>query len=143
MTDNPKNQNGLLADVPATLSALTRAVKLQERAARVGFDWTQAETIFEKLDEEVAELKTAMREGNPADITDELGDVLFVIANLARHLKIDPETALHGGSQKFSERFAYMEAHGDLTAATLPEMEMLWAQAKRALAASASPTKKR
>ena len=127
--------DSLLADVPPTLPALTRAVKLQKRAARIGFDWNEAEPIFDKLEEEIGELREAMSRKNSADIEDEYGDVLFVIANLARHLSLDPEAALRKGNAKFTRRFQALErfakeAKPDLSDFTLDEYEVFWQRAK-------------
>ncbi len=126
---------GLLGDVPRTLPALPRAVKLTKRAATVGFDWPDAETVFSKLDEELGELREAITEGSQGKVQDELGDVLFVVANLARKLGVDPETALAGTNLKFSRRFRYIEQVLDSagkTAAdsTLEEMDAIWAASK-------------
>ncbi|MCK8783736.1 nucleoside triphosphate pyrophosphohydrolase [Roseomonas sp. NAR14] len=134
-------ETGTLAGLPAGLPALTRAAKLTRRAARVGFDWPDAEAVLEKLDEEVAELRAELpREGEDGDRTrlkDEMGDLLFVLANLARKLDLDPEECLRGANAKFERRFGAVEqalaaegkAPGD---ATLDEMEAQWAAAKRA-----------
>ena len=128
-------EDSLLADVPTTLPALTRAVKLQKRAARIGFDWNEAEPIFAKLEEEIGELREAMSRTDPTDIEDEYGDVLFVVANLARHLSLDPETALRKGNAKFTRRFQALErfakeAKADFTDFTLDEYEVFWQRAK-------------
>lgn len=122
----------LLDDVPATLPGLSRAVKLQRRAARVGFDWSEAAPIFAKLDEEVEELRHEMRTdtADKARLEDELGDVLFVIANLARHLGVDPEAAIRSTNAKFTARFKWMEKNADLDTLSLAEMEEKWHQAK-------------
>ena len=108
---------------------------LTERAATVGFDWPDAETVFSKLDEELGELREAITEGSQGKVQDELGDVLFVVANLARKLGVDPETALAGTNLKFSRRFRYIEQVLDSagkTAAdsTLEEMDAIWAASK-------------
>ncbi|MBN9277775.1 MAG: nucleoside triphosphate pyrophosphohydrolase [Hyphomicrobium sp.] len=136
----------LLADVPVGLPGLTRAVKLQAKAARVGFDWPSLAPVFSKMQEELTELEEIAvpadpRGSSPPDgpvdprIVDEFGDVLFVMANVARHLGIDPETALRTANAKFVRRFAYIEQR--LTeqgktpaAATLEEMDDLWIEAK-------------
>jgi len=136
---------GVLDDVPAAIPALTRAVKLQDKAARVGFDWPSLAPVFDKLKEELSELENAVASGagetasgSAADrekIEEEFGDLLFVVANVARHLKIDPEGALRAANQKFIRRFGRIEA---LLAAdgrspaqsTLAEMDRLWDQAK-------------
>ncbi len=122
----------LLDDVPAALPGLSRAVKLQSRAARVGFDWSEAALIFAKLDEEVEELRQEMLTdtADKARLEDELGDILFVIANLARHLGVDPEVAIRSTNAKFTARFKWMEKNAELDALSLAEMEEKWRQAK-------------
>ena len=127
--------HGALAGVALTLPALTRAGKLSARAARVGFDWPDAPRILDKLDEEIAELRTELpnddRPADPARVADELGDVLFTVANLARKLGIDPEACLRQANVKFTRRFEAMEqtaeaagsSFGDLD---LDAMEELW-----------------
>jgi MazG family protein len=127
----------LLDDVPLALPAMTRAVKLQKRAARIGFDWTEPEPIFDKLEEEVNELREAMALKNADAIEDELGDVLFVVANIARHLKLDPETALRRGNAKFSRRFQQVEQQAraqstDMSDFSLDDLESFWQRAKAA-----------
>jgi ATP diphosphatase len=128
----------VLADVPVALPALTRALKLQKRAARVGFDWGEARPVFRKLREELDELEAALAEDAPQAVTElELGDLLFSVVNLARHLQLDPETALRATNAKFERRFRAMEAtaaHAGraLGELTLDELEALWEQAKRA-----------
>ncbi len=127
----------VLDDVPTGLPALTRAVKLQKRTARVGFDWSEAAPIFEKLNEEVGELKHEMANGaDPARLEDEMGDVLFVVANLCRHLKVDPEAALRSTNTKFDRRFRQVEQRlvqsgTSAEDADLDEMEALWQQIKK------------
>ena len=125
-------ETSLLDDVPAALPGLSRAVKLQRRAARVGFDWSEAAPIFAKLDEEIEELRHEMRDqsADKSRLEDELGDILFVIANLARHLGVDPEAAIRSTNTKFTRRFKWMEKNADLTALSLAEMEQKWQQAK-------------
>jgi tetrapyrrole methylase family protein/MazG family protein/ATP diphosphatase len=133
-----KGQNGsLLDDVPAGLPALTRAVKLSKRAAGVGFVWPTVEKVVEKLDEEVAELKHEIAERDLAKAREELGDVLFVVANIARTLEIDPEDALRATNAKFARRFRFIEAALQARGKTpdqsnLAEMDALWDQAKAA-----------
>ena len=127
---------GVLADVPLALPALTRAVKLGKRAAGVGFDWPDLQGVRAKLSEELAELDEAMASGDRAHMEAELGDVLFSLANLARHLRIDPESAVRGTSARFEKRFAHVEsklrdlglAAGD---AGLDRLNDLWDEAKR------------
>ncbi len=99
-----------LSGVATALPALMRAEKLQKRAARTGFDWTDPADIFAKLEEETLEVKDAIRRENADDIEDEIGDLLFVCANLARRLKVDPEVALRRANDKFEQRFRAMEA---------------------------------
>ena len=125
-----------LDGVAAGLPALTRAVKLQARAARVGFDWPDAAAVLDKIAEETAELVEAREAGDPARRTEEYGDLMFVMANLARHLDIDPEAALRAANAKFTRRFHAVEA--GLAAegrrpeeATLAEMDALWDRVKR------------
>jgi len=125
----------VLADVPVGFPALTRAFKLQKRAARVGFDWGAAEPILAKIEEEIAELRAAVAEGAPlAERELELGDLLFTIVNLARHLAIDPETALRATNAKFERRFRSMEDRAQdgrpLAERPLDELEAMWEDAK-------------
>ncbi len=129
-----KGAASALDGVGAALPALTRAAKLQRRAARVGFDWAEAEPIFAKIAEEIVELRGAMQEG-PARIEDEIGDLLFSVVNLARRLETDPEQALRGACRKFERRFRHVEARlrerGKAPgAASLDEMEAEWQWAK-------------
>lgn len=126
---------GTLDGVALNLPALTRAVKLQKRAARVGFDWSDASHVLAKIVEEAHELTEAREQLSPEDISEEFGDLLFAMTNLARHLKVDPEEALRGTNRKFTRRFAYIEAelakrgkHPDES--SLNEMDALWDEAK-------------
>jgi len=128
---------GALDGVARALPALLRAEKIQKRAARVGFDWAEIAPVIDKIEEELAELRVEIEAGaiNQARLTDELGDVLFAVANLARHCKVDPEAALRATNDKFERRFGYIErrlaAQGRKPAdATLAEMEALWQEAK-------------
>ncbi|MFZ2466976.1 nucleoside triphosphate pyrophosphohydrolase [Parvibaculum sedimenti] len=126
----------ILEDVPFALPALTRAVKLQNRAARVGFDWPSTVEVLDKLNEEMLELSEELTKGGDPDrLEDEFGDLLFVYANLARHMKIDPEAALRRANAKFSRRFKHIEerllASGRRPEeSTLQEMDALWTEAK-------------
>ncbi len=127
--------DSVLQGVPAALPALARAHKLSSRAANVGFDWSAVSEVQVKLNEEMQELLDAVDSGRQDSIHEEMGDVLFALANLARHLKIDAELALHDTNRKFVERFRYIEerltASGrSLEEATLDEMEALWQEAK-------------
>lgn len=131
-----RGQFGALAGVPRALPALSRAHHLSARAARVGFDWPDAAAVLDKLAEETAELRAELPAASPARLADELGDMLFVLANLARKLDLDPEACLHGASEKFIRRFTAVEqslaaAGRTPTDASLAEMEDAWAMAKR------------
>ena len=125
-----------LDGVALALPALMRADKLQRRAARVGFDWPEARQVLDKIEEEIGELRAELDDGaKPEAVKDEVGDLLFALANLARHLGVDPEAALRGGNAKFERRFRSIEAA--LAAegrrpeqASLKEMEALWVEAK-------------
>jgi len=128
---------GALDGVARALPALLRAEKLQKRAARVGFDWKEIGPVIAKIEEELGELRAELDTAviDPARLQDELGDVLFAVANLARHCKIDPEAALRSTNDKFERRFRYIERQladqGRKPAeATLDEMEALWQEAK-------------
>lgn len=128
----------LLDDVPRVQPALMRSLKMQKKAATVGFDWSEPEPIFDKIHEEIAELREAMQKQDQAHIAEEYGDLLFVMVNLGRHLNIEAETALAGTNLKFSRRFAFiedqLEAQGkSLKEASLEEMETLWQLAKTEL----------
>jgi ATP diphosphatase len=128
---------GLLDDVAPTLPALTRAVKLTRRAARVGFTWPDVGGVLAKLQEEIAELEVEVAAGNLARARGELGDVLFVCANIARYLGIDPEDALRETNAKFVRRFGYVEsalrARGlSPEQSNLAEMDAFWEEAKAA-----------
>jgi nucleoside triphosphate diphosphatase len=134
----PAEPQGFLDAVPAALPALARALKLQKRAAEVGFDWSEAEAVLEKLDEEIKEFSEALHEESPdaGRLEDEIGDMLFALVNLARHVGIDPETALRRTNAKFVRRFRAVEAGlaargRSLDEASLDEMERLWTGAKR------------
>mgnify|MGYP003852960527 FL=1 len=125
----------LLDDVPRALPALIRAIKLQRKAARVGFDWDTAPPILDKIEEEIGELREVMGSGNEDKVREEYGDLLFALVNLGRHLDVEPEAALEAANLKFFTRFRYIEktlaARGqDPAAATLDEMEALWQDAK-------------
>jgi MazG family protein len=129
-------ETGVLDGVPRALPALMRAEKLTKRAARVGFDWPESAQIFDKINEEIGEIREVIAEGGDhGRLEDEIGDLLFCAANLARHFKIDPETALRGANAKFERRFRSMEAafrgRGQAIAdASLDEMEQCWQAAK-------------
>lgn len=124
-----------LDGIATSLPALTRALKLQNRAARVGFDWPSTDEVLDKLIEEAREVVEARDSLTHAALTEEIGDLLFVMANLARHLKVDPEAALRAANQKFTRRFARIEDWLDETGrkpaqSDLAEMDALWNRAK-------------
>lgn len=130
-------EKGHLGSVPTTLPALTRAVKLQQRAADVAFDWPSIEPVFDKIKEEIQELEDARSDKDSVAIEEEYGDLLFVMANLARHLKIDPEKALAAANSKFIRRFRHIEARlaedgVPLAEAGLERMDALWNEARAA-----------
>jgi ATP diphosphatase len=127
--------SSVLDGVAKALPALARAEKLQRRASRVGFDWGAPEPILDKIAEEIGELGAELPTADKAKITDELGDVLFAVVNLARHLEIDPEVALRGTNAKFERRFKYIERMLLLNGkspedSSLEEMDALWNEAK-------------
>ena len=128
---------GYLGSVPVALPALTRAVKLQQKAAQVGFDWPDIGPVFDKIKEEIRELEEVTSGKDLGAIEEEFGDLLFVMANLARHLKIDPEVALQKGNIKFLRRFAHIEKRLEdqgvpLAEAGLERMDALWDEARAA-----------
>lgn len=130
-------EKGILSGVPRALPALLRAGRLTEKAARVGFDWRRTEDVFEKLDEEIGELREAAASGEREKILDEIGDLLFTIANIARKLDVNAEEALQSTNRKFTRRFETMESkvHGEgrnLDQISLEEMDALWNEAKAA-----------
>ena len=130
-------ERGTLAGIPVALPALTRAEKLTARAARVGFDWPNPAAVLEKLEEEAAELRAEMDAADPARLADEVGDLLFVLANLARKLDLDPDACLRAANAKFARRFGAIEAAlaqdgRTPEEATLDEMEAAWQAAKAA-----------
>jgi nucleoside triphosphate diphosphatase len=128
-------KSGFLGSVQRSFPALTEALKLQERAAKVGFDWSAPEPILDKIEEEIGELRAALKEGDQGKVSDELGDLIFAIVNIGRHVKADPEQALRGTNTKFRRRFNHIEqtlyAEGEtLEQATLERMEEIWQAAK-------------
>jgi ATP diphosphatase len=132
-----KAQTGVLDDVPVGLPALHRAAKLTKRAARVGFDWPSTDEVFAKLEEEVGELKAEIAAGDPEKAAEEMGDLLFVVANLARKLGVEPEDALRAANAKFVRRFHFIEAElakagRSADQSDLAEMDALWDAAKAA-----------
>jgi len=130
-----KGEHSLMDGVPAGMAELQRSVKLQKRAAKVGFDWGSPGPVLDKFNEELQEMREAMSSGDRDAMEDELGDLLFVATNLARQLDIDPGTALRRGNAKFEHRFSAMEdavgGHDGLDSMGLEEMESLWQQVKK------------
>ncbi|SDG91884.1 ATP diphosphatase [Pseudomonas flavescens] len=129
-------QLSLLDDVPNVLPALSRAKKLQGRAARVGFDWPDALPVLDKVREELDEVLEAISANDPQAIAEEIGDLLFSATNLARHLKVDPETALRAANGKFERRFRFIEqalreAGRPIENCPLEELDALWGEAKK------------
>ena len=125
-----------LAGVPLALPALARAEKIARRAAAHGFDWSEAVAVLAKVREETAEVEESLGQGDAAAVAEEIGDLLFAVANLARHAGVDPERALHAGTRKFERRFTAMAARLDaggpgLAGSALPAMEAAWAAVKR------------
>lgn len=134
--DKGKHEAGLLDSVPRALPALVEGQQISSRAAGVGFDWQNPEQVIEKLHEELAEFAEARRAADPAELENELGDMLFVLINLARFVKVDPEQALRKTNAKFRERFGYIERKlaergKTLQESNIQEMEALWQEAKR------------
>lgn len=133
---SPTEQLSLLDDIPQTLPALNRAVKLQKRVAQVGFDWPDVLPVFDKVREELDEVLEAISDNEPERVAEELGDLLFSVANLSRHLRCDPEAALRAANQKFERRFRFIEqsvvaAGLSLEQCSLEQLETLWQQAKK------------
>lgn len=129
-------QLSLLDDVPGALPALSRAAKLQKRAAQVGFDWPEALPVVDKVREELDEVLEAMSENDAEAVAEEIGDLLFVVTNLARHLKVDPEAALRAANGKFERRFRFIErrvreAGRSMDGCSLDELDTLWGEAKK------------
>ena len=140
-----KNQKGTLDDIPKALPALSRSQKLQKRAARVGFDWSELDAVRGKVDEELGELAEAISEGESAAIESEVGDIFLAMVNLARHLGVDAEAALRRANRRFEKRFRLMETAAErdgsqLSEESLERLEERWEAAKRELAAGGSAT---
>lgn len=130
-----KARPGVLDEIPLALPGLSRAAKLQKRAAKVGFDWGDALPVLDKLEEEIAELRQAIASGDSDSVRDEMGDLLFAQVNLARHLQVDPEQAIRSTNAKFERRFRYIEeqvraAGGCWTDFTLAQLDAWWDEAK-------------
>lgn len=127
-TEGKSKADSALDGVPAGMPALERAAKLQRKAATVGFDWPEAEPVLAKIDEELSEVRLAVE--NQAGVEEEIGDMLFSVVNLARHLGVDPELALTGTIQRFIDRFSSMERMGPLEGLSLEELDQRWEIAK-------------
>lgn len=133
---NRKTQTDKMLSVPRELPALMRSTKLQEKAAKVGFDWNSADGPFDKIDEEARELKEAYEGGNKEHITEELGDLLFSVVNVSRFLGVDAEEALTVSADKFLNRFSVVERLAgergiDMKSSSLEELDRLWEEAKK------------
>ena len=131
-----ENETSLLARIPRTMPALMRAQKITSEAAKVGFDWDGAESVMAKVEEELGEFREALAKGTPDRVRDEIGDILFSIVNLGRHLNVNSEEALRSTNRRFEERFLYIEGRlreqgKDPASSTLEEMDALWEEAKR------------
>ncbi|MDY3971963.1 MAG: nucleoside triphosphate pyrophosphohydrolase [Clostridia bacterium] len=134
---NLDSYTAMLKDVPHYLPALMRSEKIQKKAGSVGFDWQETEPVYDKVNEEIAELKEAAKTGNAERIEEEYGDLLFSVVNLGRHLKVTPEIALTKASDKFIKRFEKMEAEAvkdnlDMAQLSLEELDKLWENSKKA-----------
>ncbi len=130
-----KQGESILEGIPKELPALMKAHRVQSRAAKVGFDWKNIDEVFEKLEEELREFRSAIQKGDRAEIEDELGDIFFSLVNIARFLKVNPEEALRKTISKFISRFRYIEMKAkekgrSLSDMTIEEMERLWQEAK-------------
>lgn len=136
LKEKGKQRVSFLDSVSKSLPSLAKAAQLQKKAAKAGFDWPDVKEVWAKLDEELQEVREAVHDGDPLEIEKELGDVLFVIANLARHYHINPDIALTRSNRKFATRFSYIEkkmreSAKDITKSTLEEMDKYWEEAKR------------
>ncbi len=134
----PEQKVSVLADIPLNLPALSRALKIQKRASNVGFDWSSLPPVLDKVDEELQEVREAISSGEHAAISEELGDLLFATVNVARHLNINPETALRAANIKFSERLQHVEQHAQeqglaISDCTEAQLDAFWNLAKQAL----------
>jgi len=133
-----ENHAAVLKDVPSNLPALMRSFKVQQKAAQVGFDWVDVDDVFNKVDEEIGELREVYKSGNTERIYDEIGDAFFSLVNLSRFLKVQPELALTGTINKFIKRFEFIETESEKTGKkledmSLEEMDELWDKAKETL----------
>lgn len=134
----PEQRISALVDIPLNLPALSRALKIQKRASNVGFDWSSLPPVLDKVSEELTEVREAIANGEQAAISEELGDLLFATVNVARHLNVNPETALRAANIKFSERLQYVERQAQeqgvaISDCTEAQLDVLWNLAKQAL----------
>jgi MazG family protein len=125
-----ETSRSVLASVPRNLPALVEAQQISSKVANVGFDWENTDQVVDKLHEELNELAEARKRESHEELENEIGDILFALVNVARHLKVDPEQALRKSNAKFRRRFAHVESNAQLPGATLDEMEALWQEAK-------------
>ncbi|MEO7308756.1 MAG: nucleoside triphosphate pyrophosphohydrolase [Chitinophagaceae bacterium] len=130
-----EGKKSVLEGVPVSLSSLIKASRIQEKAAKIGFDWPAIEPVWEKVEEEIQELKEAIQSGSQAAMEDEMGDVLFSLVNYARFINVDPDTSLENTNRKFIRRFRFMEKIAlerslHLASITLEQMDALWNEAK-------------
>ena len=135
-SERHEQNKGLLSGVPVSLPALLKAARLTEKASRVGFDWENADAVIDKMEEELEELKAAIRNGERDEIQDELGDLFFTLANMARKLEVNAEESLQSANRKFIRRFeaveqALRDQGRSFEGTTLQEMDALWDEAKR------------
>ncbi len=129
--EEKKGEYSPVENVPKMLPALLRAYAVSRRAARVGFDWEKLEDIYEKMYEEIGELREAETSGTKEDIEEEIGDLLFTVCNISRRHSVDPESALRRTIEKFVTRFKYVESHADLAKKDLKAMDALWNETKK------------
>ncbi|KRT36009.1 nucleoside triphosphate pyrophosphohydrolase [Acetomicrobium hydrogeniformans] len=137
--ESKKEEPSRLTGIPRSMPALLRAYAIQERAAKTGFDWEKGnlDPIWSKIDEEIRELRKALDEGNAGEVKEEIGDLLFAVVNLSRHIGVNPEEALQGANEKFSARFRFIEESVEgkgrsFDEYSLDELETLWQSAKKA-----------
>ncbi|HHZ03751.1 nucleoside triphosphate pyrophosphohydrolase [Acetomicrobium hydrogeniformans] len=137
--ESKKEEPSRLTGIPRSMPALLRAYAIQERAAKVGFDWEKGnlDPIWAKIDEEIRELRKALDEGDAGEVKEEIGDLLFAVVNLSRHIGVNPEEALQGANEKFSARFRFIEESVEgkgrsFNEYSLDELETLWQSAKKA-----------
>lgn len=128
-----EGKKGVLSGVPKSLPAMVKAYRMQEKTAKFGFEWENAQQVWDKVKEEIEELHEAIAENDTVHIEDEFGDVLFSLINYARFINIDPENALEGANRKFKRRFEYIESNTEkpLSEMSLAEMDALWDEAKK------------